>query len=102
MSRREIEEATVRERGRCLWVLDQIMVELKSELDRKLLIESERHVIEVKVKLARAIVAKARRGIVSGARPKGVIPDGCSDDHDAGGGSEGTAQGLPQATPPES
>lgn len=68
----ELADAVARERGRCLWCLDQILVELRADLDRKLLIETERHVIQVKVKLARAIVAKARRAIVSGARPAGV------------------------------
>lgn len=76
----EVREAVLQERGRCLWVLDQILVELKQELDRKLLIERERHVIGVKVKLARAIVAKARRGIVSGAKPKSAAPDALSPD----------------------
>jgi hypothetical protein len=91
----------MRERGRCLWVLDQIVAELQVELARKLLIESERHVVGVKVKLARAIVLKAKRGIVSGAKPKGA-DHGRADDLDATGRGEGAVEGLPPPSPSES
>ncbi len=74
MSRLEVREATQRERARCLWVLDQIMAELRAGLRKKLLVESEIHVVKVKVQLAQAIVDKARRAIVSGAKPKGATP----------------------------
>ena len=70
----EVREAVLQERGRCLWCLDEIQRELQAQLSRKLLVESERHVIQVKVKLAGAIIAKARRAIVAGARPKGAPP----------------------------
>ena len=70
----EIREAVLAERGRCLWVLDSIMTELRVELERKLLIESERHLVQVKAKIAQAIIHKARRAIVAGAKPKNAPP----------------------------
>lgn len=74
MSRQALLEAVARERARCLWCLDQILVDLQRELDKKLLIESKRYVIEVRVKLARAIVLMARRGILTGVEPKNLLP----------------------------
>lgn len=66
---RAASEAAVVERARCLWVLDRLIAELEADLQRKLLIEQQRHMIETKLKIARGIVAAAKRGIVSGARP---------------------------------
>lgn len=57
------------ERARCLWVLDDLIRQTEEQLKRKLLIESERHATEVKMRIARSIVAHARRGIVMGVRP---------------------------------
>ena len=62
-------EAVERERGRCLWILDQLIEEAEAGVRKKLLIEKERHATEVKLRLARVIVANAKRGIVSGLRP---------------------------------
>lgn len=62
-------EATMIERARCLWVLEKLIADTEAGLQRRLLIESQRHAQEVKLKLAKAIVAQARRAIVSGIRP---------------------------------
>ena len=62
-------EAVLVERARCLWVLDDLISSLESELQRKLLIEQERHLIETKLRIARSLVAHARRGITLGVRP---------------------------------
>lgn len=62
-------EAVQGERGRVLWLLDQVEKEIEEEVQRKLLVESERHAIEVKLKIFRSLAARLRRGIVSGVRP---------------------------------
>ena len=64
------QEATLNERARCLWILDQIVEETRRAMAKKVLIESERHAIAVKIQLALAIVAQAKRAIVSDLRPK--------------------------------
>lgn len=66
---RAVKEAVERERGRCLWVLDDLIVQLQADFDRKILIEQQRHMAETKLRLARSIVGLAKRGVVSGARP---------------------------------
>ena len=63
------QEATLNERARCLWILDQIVEETRRAMAKKVLIESERHAITVKIQLALAIVAQAKRAIVSDLRP---------------------------------
>jgi acyl-CoA reductase-like NAD-dependent aldehyde dehydrogenase len=55
------QEATLNERARCLWVLDQIVEETRRAMAKKVLIESERHAIAVKIQLALAIVAGQAR-----------------------------------------
>lgn len=67
---REIQLAVGAERARCLWCADQVLAELRAGLDKKVLVESEIHVIKVKVQIAEAIVAKLRRAIFTGAKPK--------------------------------
>lgn len=66
---RAAKEAMERERGRCLWVLDDLIVQLQADFDKKILVEQQRHLAETKLKLARSIVGLAKRGVVSGARP---------------------------------
>jgi hypothetical protein len=68
-------EATQRERARCLWILDQIAEQTADGVRKKLLIESERHVMQIKHALAKALISMARRGIISGAAPKIVKTD---------------------------
>lgn len=66
----EIQKAVLNERGRCLWCCDQVLAELRAGLQTKILVESEIHVVKVKVKLAEAIIAKIRRAVVAGAKPR--------------------------------
>lgn len=66
---RAASEAALKERARCLWILDDLIVKSQEDLDRKILIENQRHLAETKLKLARAIVDACKRGIVSGVRP---------------------------------
>lgn len=65
----EIDAAVKAERARCLWCLDSIMDEIREGLQQKLLVESQRHLIQTKVKIAQAIIQKARRAIFVGAKP---------------------------------
>lgn len=63
------QEATLNERARCLWCLDQIVEDARRKMAKKVLVEHERHAIAVKIQLAMAVVAQAKRAIVSGLRP---------------------------------
>lgn len=66
---RAAKEAMERERGRCLWVLDDLINQLQADFDKKILVEQQRHLAETKLRLARSVVGLAKRGVVSGARP---------------------------------
>jgi hypothetical protein len=66
----ELEQAVARERARCLWCLDELMKEVRKSLDNKILEESKIHLIKVKVAIAQGVCDRARRMIVSGAKPK--------------------------------
>ena len=65
----EIRKAVEQERARCLWCLDQLMKELRKDLDKKILEEHKIHLIKVKVQIAQAIVTKARRMIMAAVEP---------------------------------
>lgn len=62
-------EATTNERARCLWCTEQVLKELKSKLDRKLLTTIQVHAVELKIRIAEAVSQELRRAIISGARP---------------------------------
>lgn len=62
--------ATGVERGRALWCLDQIMDDLKADLEKKILVESDRHFIEVKISIFRMLAKLAKIKIISGDSPK--------------------------------
>lgn len=64
-------EATTNERARCLWCVDQVIEELKTKLQTKLLGSAELHVAQTKYKIACAVSYELRRAIVSGIRPPG-------------------------------
>jgi hypothetical protein len=66
----DLEQAVVRERARCLWCLDELMKEVRSSLNTKVLEESKIHLIKVKVGIAQVVCDRARRMIVSGTKPK--------------------------------
>lgn len=61
--------AVTEERGRVLWCMEQVLKELKSKLDKKLLTEIQVHAVELKIKIAEAVYMELRRAIISGARP---------------------------------
>ena len=62
-------EAVARERARCLYVLDQLVQHVDEDLKKKLLIESQRHAVQVKQQICHVVVNQAKRGIISGLRP---------------------------------
>jgi hypothetical protein len=62
-------KATELERARALSCLDHYIEDLNKQFKRKLLIETERHTIETKMRIAQAICRDLRFMIVSGRRP---------------------------------
>lgn len=62
-------EAVQRERARCLYCLDKLIRELEKQLDQKILMEQQRHLSQVKLKIGKNIVMQAKRAIMSGMRP---------------------------------
>lgn len=70
--------AVVEERGRVLWVLDEIETGLVKDFNKKILAESQRHAAEVKLQIFRSLCAHVRKGIISGVQPapkKTEVPD---------------------------
>ncbi len=53
----------MRERGRCLWLLDDMIVQTEQGLSKKLLIE------QVKLDIAKSLAHRLKRQIVSGRVP---------------------------------
>lgn len=71
---KELEDARDKERVRCLWCLDKIMNDLRKELRKKVLVESQIHLVKVKTQIAQSIVNKAKHYILSGMEQDGTIP----------------------------
>ncbi len=69
------EEATQKERARCLWVLDDILEDLRQKMPKVMRIESQRHLQETKIKIAMAVQKIAADMIISGVEPP--EEDGC-------------------------
>ncbi len=57
-------QATNIERARCLWLCDELQDKLRFDLSKKVLIESERHLVETKMAIAGSIIRTLRMGIV--------------------------------------
>lgn len=67
------EDAKLKERSRVLSLFNAYILELEQHLEQKLLIESHRHLIEVKLKIAQKIIGDLRMRVMSGmvvAAPK--------------------------------
>jgi len=63
-------EATTRERGRCLWVIDHLVEQAADAADSKILpSEGDLHVREIKVRLMRAMAYMVKQAIVAGLEP---------------------------------
>jgi tRNA A37 threonylcarbamoyladenosine dehydratase len=74
-----VKKAAAEERARCLWILDTILNDLRKQIGRKVLVESEIHLVKVKVAIAEALVSKARRLITLGLAPKKNEPTSVED-----------------------
>lgn len=61
-------EATAREAGRILWILEESEKEIRHELSRKLLVESERHAIETKLAIFLGLCRQIKMRIASNVR----------------------------------
>lgn len=66
------QEAASTERARILWIMQAGEEELVNGFNQKILIESERHAAETKLKLARVLYAQLRIRIASGVHPCNV------------------------------
>lgn len=70
-----LEQAKQNERARCLWVLDEIQKEMEAGVANRLATPKELHVMKTKLRIAIAIVQKAKRGILTGVEPGGPTDD---------------------------
>lgn len=61
--------AVAEERGRVLWCVDQVLIELRAKLNTKLLSSVQLEAIRLKIRIADAVCMELRRAIVSGVRP---------------------------------
>jgi len=60
----KLKEAAVKERLRCIKCLDQVITDLEEDVKEAELVEKQRHIAQVKVNLAKAIVAFAKQKIL--------------------------------------
>lgn len=67
-----LEQAKMRERARCLWILDEIQRELQAGVGNRIATPKELHVMKTKLRIVISIVQKAKRGIVAGVQPGGL------------------------------
>lgn len=61
-------EATAREAGRILWILEESEKEILQAIDQKLLIETERHALQTKLAIFRGLVRQVKMRIASNVR----------------------------------
>lgn len=59
----------MRERGRCLWLLDEMMVQTDKALAKTVLIERDRQIAQVKLDIAKSLAFRLKQQIVSGRAP---------------------------------
>lgn len=64
--------AVEQERGRVLWLIDQIGLELERGTQDKLLTEAQLHATKVRLQIFRALAVKLKRGVISGVQPPPV------------------------------
>jgi hypothetical protein len=63
------QEAAMRERGRCLWLLDDMIVQTEQGLAKKLLIERDRQIAQVKLDIAKSLAHRLKRQVIAGRAP---------------------------------
>ncbi len=59
----------MRERGRCLWLIEEIVRKTEQGLRDKVMIEKERHLSQVKLDIMKALAHRLRNQIVQGTAP---------------------------------
>lgn len=63
------EKAVHEERGRILWVLDELEKSLKKGIDNRLATPQELHVMQVKLKIFQSLATHVRMAIIKGTQP---------------------------------
>lgn len=70
---RKLEEARVHatavERGRCIFCIEQVAKDLRADLEKKILVEAQRHTIQVKIQIFAMLSKLVRLKIISGVSP---------------------------------
>ena len=59
------------ERARILWIMDDMRTDLRQGLEKVILVEAQRHAMQVKVKLAISIFETLKMRMMSGDKPPG-------------------------------
>ena len=75
--------AVTEERGRVLWILDDITRELQEGVNETIMTPGQVHVAKTKLRMFVALTQKVRRAIISNARPKSPVEDD-DDENDRG------------------
>lgn len=57
------------ERGRVLWLMEKMRNDLREQLEKKILIESSRHVVQTKIKMVTSLFLQLQHLIVSNKQP---------------------------------
>jgi len=80
-------QGVILERDRCMRILFEIAKETKAGLDKKLMAAGEKHLAELRFKIAEAVIAAAQLQIMSGEDPNAEDPpkEGPGFDPDAVG-----------------
>ncbi len=63
------QEAAMRERGRCLWLVEEMVKKTEQGLVDKVMIEIERYTAQVKLDIMKAFAHRLRNLIVAGKAP---------------------------------
>lgn len=66
---KKLELAKMTERGRVLWLIADEREGLRAQLEKVVLVEADRHVMQIKVRMAVAIYEALKLRIISGDEP---------------------------------
>lgn len=86
-------QGVILERDRCMRVLFELAKHTKKGLDKKLMTATEKHLAEVRFKIAEGIIAAAQMKIMSGEDPD--AKEAPSQIHGPDGNALGQEQGDP-------
>lgn len=85
--------ATDRERDRVMAILHELVMQTKSGLDKKLMTATEKHLAQVKMRIASAVIGAIQIKVMSG-----VVPN-AEDTPPKDDGQDTDALGSPQGDP---